>query len=677
MRVALFTHRFLEPTHYAIAQTMDAMRQADYLVMARWFGNLPEGIGAQNVSRRRLLGAARCDRHALRDVDLVHAIYDGDSTFDAVEMAKTSKLPIVLSFHGGFDTNCKIFDERYRARTLDACEQATCITVVGETDRRRLGTLGVVNDVTVLPVPIDSSILPRTAETDPFRIIAIGRMVHKKGLDVAVQTLLRLPAPYTLVVVGDGPLRESLEQLALRLGVQERITWTGQLPLKNTLELLAGSAVVLHPARIAADGNAEGTPQVILWAQALGVPVVTTRTGSIADVITDGQSGLLRDLDAAALAAGVIRVTQNEQLRRHVIDGGRNRVRSHDVGAVAGTLSSLYEKATRCARPPSLLKLTPSTAATRSALQSAAESLDFDPVDCWLAGKGGHGHVYVALSRDGRPIAVKVPAFGDHPSERWAVLQHKLLREWMVLTEAAGVGLPQGLAVGQDGRFLARSFLVGETLSRTVRHASAHARADLTLRAMLLGRTLLRRFHTHNRGTFLIRDFKPQNIVVPLAHPSDLQLVDVGAVLDRREVRNRTWDQVRLGTGQWLHWPPEQLLGNTEEIDTPTDYFALGVTAYYCLSGEFPYTNRCLTPSGVMARYRDEYEGVTAALDDLSAHSVSPAVTRAIALCLQPAVDKRLADPELLDALDLAPTLSAGEIFGLDVTGDQAPTPFA
>jgi len=282
-------------------------------------------------------------------------------------------------------------------------------------------------------------------------------------------------------------------------------------------------------------------------------------------------------------------------------------------------------------------------------------------------GHGGHGHIFAVPTGEWGAACVKIPAYDRHSSDRWPLLEHKLKREWMVLCEAAGPGLPSGIALHADGQFLARQFVVGEALSRVVRYASLEGRTKLAKAVFLLGRTLFQRLHHHPRGSFLLRDFKPQNIVVPIHSPQALQLVDVGGVLAVAEVNARTWTLERLGTGQWLHWAPEQLLGEAEKIGLGVDYFALGATAYYCLTATSAYPNGSSDRSNAIREYRDTYHSsVLARLAESTSSGLESHIANAIAACLDPDVTTRWATIEQLNNLELSHSLSPSELFGTD-----------
>lgn len=605
MRVALFTHCFLEPTHYAIGQMLDAQQDVEFDILARRYGPLPGGMGAQHVRRRGLISQHLHDDAWFAEADILHAIYDGDVVFDASRIADRLGKPLVVSLHGGFDTNAKINDERYRQASLDMFNRAQAISVVGATDRARLVELGVSAPIWELPVPVDVSLLEQAKRVEgALRLLVVARLIEKKGVDIAIEALVRLPRETTITIIGAGPNLGHLQDLAERAGVSSQICWLGHAPLERVLSELNQADVLLHPARVASDGNAESTPQIILWAQAAGVPVVTTNTGSIRDVVADGDTGLLVAPDPVAVSAAVERLLRDGDLRGRVIKGARARVTKHYLPAAAGALGALYQSVASAKRPFAHGQLL-GARASRS-LELAAAALGVRTDQFVPAGEGGHGRIYVALGLDS-DVAVKAPAYDAHPPKRAAVLEHKLLREFDVLTLAASPGLPAALTCDEQGRFLARSYLRGEPLSRAQRYVADDYKSVLLDDLFGLARNLFPVFHASKRGVYLLRDFKPQNIIVGAGAARRMQLVDVGAVQAKAEMSLRVWDRARLGTGQWRHWPPEQLLGDGHSLSEAVDFFALGVSAYFVLLGAMPYDNRCADVDQVHSAYAEQF----------------------------------------------------------------------
>lgn len=135
--------------------------------------------------------------------------------------------------------------------------------------------------------------------------LALARLVPQKGLALAVRALAHVAPALTLVIAGDGPERQQLEQLARPLG--ERVRFVGQLDAPARDAFLAHAELLLMPSRRLDDGRAEGTPLAALEALAAGIPVLASPVGGLAELapavsLVAGDSGELADVAAPALA---------------------------------------------------------------------------------------------------------------------------------------------------------------------------------------------------------------------------------------------------------------------------------------------------------------------------------------------------------------------------------------
>jgi glycosyltransferase involved in cell wall biosynthesis len=140
-------------------------------------------------------------------------------------------------------------------------------------------------------------------------VLAVGRLVPIKGHDVLVRASAiagaRAGRPLELVVLGDGPERERLRALAARLGVALRLP--GRVPRRDVAAHLRAADVFVQPSRVTAGGRSEGLPVAALEALAVGLPVIASDSGGLAELA--GQAGGAVDLfvpdDATALAAAI------------------------------------------------------------------------------------------------------------------------------------------------------------------------------------------------------------------------------------------------------------------------------------------------------------------------------------------------------------------------------------
>lgn len=130
-------------------------------------------------------------------------------------------------------------------------------------------------------------------------LISVGNLVENKGHHIAIEALVDLPN-FHLVIVGDGPERQALEDLSVRLGLQSRVRFVGtiaQEQLRNYYS--AADILVLLSSR-------EGWPNVLLESMACGTPVIATNVGGVSEIVTTELVGrLLPARSSAALVPAV------------------------------------------------------------------------------------------------------------------------------------------------------------------------------------------------------------------------------------------------------------------------------------------------------------------------------------------------------------------------------------
>lgn len=173
---------------------------------------------------------------------------------------------------------------------------------------------------------------------DPVVIVSVGRAVAKKGYEDLLAALAALPGElhWRFVHVGGGALTQQLRELATRLGVADRVTWSGAQPRAAVLAALAGGDLFVLASKIAGDGDRDGLPNVLMEAQASGLPVVATRVSAIPELIEDGVTGLLVPAgDPSSLATAIAALAADPDRRATLAVAGRERVRAsfgHDAG---------------------------------------------------------------------------------------------------------------------------------------------------------------------------------------------------------------------------------------------------------------------------------------------------------------------------------------------------------
>lgn len=154
----------------------------------------------------------------------------------------------------------------------------------------------------------------RFATDDGQIVFHIGRLVHEKGAHTLVQAAPKILTAFPkarVLVAGRGPERDRLRNLALRLGVSERVRFLGFVSNENRDRLYQVADVAVFPSLYEPFGI------VALEAMAAGAPVVAAKVGGLAEVVGDGRTGLLHaPADAASLASAVCGVLHNAERAR-------------------------------------------------------------------------------------------------------------------------------------------------------------------------------------------------------------------------------------------------------------------------------------------------------------------------------------------------------------------------
>ena len=183
--------------------------------------------------------------------------------------------------------------------------------------------------IAVCGVAVPASLPAR--DPDGPDVVAVGRLVPKKGLDVlvdAVPALLPAHPDLRVVILGDGPLRGALQQQVDALGVGDHVRLLGARPHDEVLDRIGDARVLCFPARIAPDGDRDSMPVVVKEAMARGVPVVASDLVAIPEMVDETCGVLVPPDDVAALAAALADVLGDPDRARALGAAGRERVQA-------------------------------------------------------------------------------------------------------------------------------------------------------------------------------------------------------------------------------------------------------------------------------------------------------------------------------------------------------------
>jgi glycosyltransferase involved in cell wall biosynthesis len=279
---------------------------------------------------------------------LVHAHFEGGGIV-AMPLARALGLPLVVTCHG-FDVTIRddarwpnpILRQIYLRRRRQLQNSGAHFVAVSEHIRRAMLDRGYPPERThVIHIGVDVERLQPdpTADREPI-VLFVGRMVEKKGAEYLIRAMQAVEAAVPearLVLVGNGPLRASLDVLAR--GTLARATFLGELANDEVLNLMRRARVLSVPTIRAENGDTDGCAMVFAEAHALGLPVVSFATGGTPEVVLDGRSGwLVQERDVDGLARSIINV---------LTDGDRWRAFSLGGRAHARVRFSLREQTTR------------------------------------------------------------------------------------------------------------------------------------------------------------------------------------------------------------------------------------------------------------------------------------------------------------------------------------------
>jgi glycosyltransferase involved in cell wall biosynthesis len=291
---------------------------------------LPEGEPARQA-------AFVAERLAGRRVGGVHGYF---AHIPAEVAARAARL---LGIPYGFSTHAR--DARKVAPVVlaERASNAACV-VACNTDVAEEILLGG-GAVHLLPHGVDlRRFNPRSQRpAEELRLLAVGRLVEKKGFHVLLDAASRLDIPFRLRIVGDGPERERLAGMIETHGLGRSVTLEGAQTHDELPEAYAAADAVVVPSVRDSSGDRDGLPNVVLEAMACARPVVASRISAVGCAVTDGETGLLVPPgDAPALASALRRLAAAPVLRERLGRGGRVRVeRDYEVGRCTERLYQL------------------------------------------------------------------------------------------------------------------------------------------------------------------------------------------------------------------------------------------------------------------------------------------------------------------------------------------------
>lgn len=233
-----------------------------------------------------------------------------------------------------FSVSCRAHDIFRSQRLLEQkFAAASSVRAVSNFAARFLGERvpGIAaEDVQVIHSSVDVGRIPALppAEGAGFRILYVGSLQARKGVDVLLRAVAGLELPdWTLTIAGDGPDRGKLQAMADALDLGGRVQFLGQQSFEQVTALYRDASVCVAPSIIGPNGRTEGIPNVMIEALAFQRPAISTNVSGIPELIHPGRTGLLTEPgDVSGLTAALMRIHDAPEEAAAMARAGRAHV---------------------------------------------------------------------------------------------------------------------------------------------------------------------------------------------------------------------------------------------------------------------------------------------------------------------------------------------------------------
>ena len=197
-------------------------------------------------------------------------------------------------------------------------------------------------------IPFSSAVVESdNSAQDKNKIIFVGRLVERKGVKYLLEAFKKIEyeIPYQLIIIGDGPEKQQLEDLSQHLGLKKRVTFTGRISDAQLNSYYQECSFLVLPAVYDKKGDTEGLGVVLLEAMSHSKPVIASNVGGITDIVESGFNGLLvPPMDTDSLARAIKKLALDKSQCRVM---GRNAKKTVDErfnwNTIVNNLIALYK----------------------------------------------------------------------------------------------------------------------------------------------------------------------------------------------------------------------------------------------------------------------------------------------------------------------------------------------
>lgn len=323
--------RVRAPVHYLDAATPKAKELWAQLRRPTAQAHLPELLHADVRDAMQVIELA--DLVARRGITHLHAHFGSVATTIARLAARLAGVTYSFTAHAKDIFHESVDPDDLRRKLEDADHVVTVSDFNRRFIRERYGRAAdrvhrIYNGIDLPSFPADPSLGGRDVD-----IVAVGRLVEKKGFDVLLEACARARdqgRALTCRIIGTGERHDALAAQRTALELEDLVTLVGPLPQDRVRAELRRAKVMAAPCVRGSDGNADGLPTVILEAMALGTPVVATPVTGIPEAVIDGETGrLVAEGAPSALAEALVALSADPGERGRLAAAARRHVETN------------------------------------------------------------------------------------------------------------------------------------------------------------------------------------------------------------------------------------------------------------------------------------------------------------------------------------------------------------
>lgn len=366
MRVLHFTAGFPRPTETFIKRYVQKSTEfADVGVVTFDLGEVDDdlkeklslfAIKKELYSRKNIKGALRFIYEKLAGTqswfaglndaieefkpDIIHCHFgmEGISMIHFERKFK-KKVPFVTSFYGYDISSLPATDRKYRRELSRLLKRGNGFFAEGPELKKKVLAFGCPDEkcaINPLLIPIDDYPGKRQYRNqgDPVRFLFVGRFQEKKGFHLFLKAIAQLKnniGKFSIDIVGAGPMQAEYEQIIAENDLRSFITWRGMLPHEDIIGMMKNYDFLVHPSLTAADGDSEGgAPTIIIEAQAVGLPVITSTHADI-PFIMEYHDFLAKENDLISLAEAIEKIIECADIERYAAMGRQKVCEVHDL----------------------------------------------------------------------------------------------------------------------------------------------------------------------------------------------------------------------------------------------------------------------------------------------------------------------------------------------------------